>query len=161
MNSFTKEAKNVITIWEDDFFIGVLPSGNLLFKVVLRESHIDTNATVLTIIVRLSSLDTYMVKINSDIKKFNSYVKQQVDSLAARGQHSTDLLANLFKSYLAASDRQFTAYIKGKQERYEEGKRITSNQLIIMAETRYQIIVDKSEWNAPSPEETQILALKA
>ena len=161
MNSLTKEAKNMITIWEDDFFIGTLPSGNLLFKVVLRESHIDTNATVSTIIARLSSLDTYIVTINSDIKKFNTYVKQQVDSLAARGQHSTDLLANLFKGYLAASDRQFTAYIKGKQERYEEGKIITANQLMIMAKTRYQIIVDKSEWNAPSPEETQILALKA
>ena len=58
MNSLTKEAKNMITIWEDDFFIGTLPSGNLLFKVVLRESHIDTNATVSTIIARLSSLDT-------------------------------------------------------------------------------------------------------
>ena len=161
MNSLTKEAKNMITIWEDDFFIGVLPSGNLLFKVVLRESHIDTNATVSTIIARLSSLDVYMVKINSDIKKFNTYVKQQVDSLAARGHHSTDLLANLFKGYIAASDRQFTAYIRTKQERYEEGKIITSNQLMVMAKTKYQIIVDKSEWNAPSPEETQILALKA
>ena len=161
MNTLTKDAKNMITIWEDDFFVGNLPSGNLLFKVVLRESHIDTNATISTILTRLSSLDQYMVTIHSNIKKFNIYVKQQVDGLYARGQTTNDLLSNLFKGYLAASDRQFTAYIKTKLERYEEGQDTSANDLMIMAKVKYQIIVDKGEWNAPSPEETQILALKA
>ena len=159
MNTLTKEAKNMITVWEDDFFVDTLPSGNLLFKVVLRESHVDTNATISTILTRLSSLDQYMVTINSNIKKSNIYVKQQVDGLFARGQTTNDLLSNLFKGYLAASNRQFTAYIKTKLERYEEGSNISSNDLMIMAKVKYQIIVDKGEWNAPSPEETQILVL--
>ena len=83
------------------------------------------NATISTILTRLSSLDQYMVVVHSNIKKFNIYVKQQVDGLYARGQVTNDLLSNLFKGYLAASDRQFTAYIKTKLERYEEGKDIT------------------------------------
>ena len=32
---------------------------------------------------------------------------------------------------------------------------------MIMAKVKYQIIVDKGEWNASSPEETQILTLQA
>ena len=32
---------------------------------------------------------------------------------------------------------------------------------MLLAKTKYQVIIDKNKWNAPSPEESQILALKA
>ena len=63
-----------------------------------------------------------MPTIGRDITKFNAYVKLQVDTLAARGETTTDLLTNLFKGYLAASDRNIVEYIESKQERYDEGR---------------------------------------
>ena len=45
MNSLSAEALDMITIWKNDYMINKTPSGNLLLKVIIRESHIDTNAT--------------------------------------------------------------------------------------------------------------------
>ncbi len=42
MNSISKEGKKKILIWKDDYTIDEYKSGNLLLKVIIRESHIDT-----------------------------------------------------------------------------------------------------------------------
>ena len=135
---------NSLTIWESEYMINNIPSGALLLKIIIRESHIDTNATSSAIRLRLSNLDVYINTINDDIPKFNIYVREQITSLAARGQASDDLLTNLFKGYLAVSDRTFHRYIQEKQERYEEGSAdITVNQLMHLAKTKYSIIKEK------------------
>ena len=159
MNSLSPEAKAKINIWRDDFWVGGFPSGNLLMKVVIRECHLDTNATVAAIRQRLSSLDTYLPTIDYDIGKMNMYVKTLLDQLAARGETSTDMLSNLFTGYLAAKDRNFVAYIDKKLELYEEGTSINANQLMLWARQKYDLLKDKGTWNAPTPEEDKILAL--
>ena len=116
MSSLSKEARMKIEGWEDEYIIRnnqgtKSPSGNLLLKVIIRESHLDTNATTQSIRMKLSNLDDYMVKINSDITKFNGYVKILIRSLEARGQRSDALLTHLFKGYMAASDKNFVRYI--------------------------------------------------
>ena len=161
MNSITSEAMDVVTIWKHDYMIQDKPSGTLLLKVILRESHIDTNATEASIRTKLSNLDQNMSTINNDISKFNAYVRHLQLSLAARGAQSGDLLSNLFKGYLACSDRIFVRYIEKKQEDYEEGNNVTPNELMLLAKTRYDVIREKGLWNALSPEQKEILALKA
>lgn len=71
MNSITKEAKYVITIWSDNYHINGIPSGNLLIRIIIRESHIDTHATKGAICTKLRNLDVYMATVNSDIAAFN------------------------------------------------------------------------------------------
>ena len=160
MNSITSDAKTNITIWESEYMVHNIPSGPLLLKIIIRESHIDTNATSSAIRLRLSNLDTYINNINDNIPKFNIYVREQMTALAARGQTSDDLLTNLFKGYLAVTDRNFHRYIEEKQERYEEGTlEISINQLMHLAKTKYNIIQEKGMWQAPSVEESKILAL--
>ena len=161
MNSLSPEAKAKISIWGDDFWENGLPSGNLLMKVVIRECHLDTNATVASIRQRLSSLDTYLPTIDYDIGKLNMYVKTLLDQLAARGERSTDMLSNLFSGYLSAKDRAFVSYIDKKLELYEEGTNITPNQLMLWARQKYDLLKDKGVWNAPTPEEEKIIALTA
>eukprot|EP00978_Attheya_sp_CCMP212_P004226 scaffold9244_cov59-Attheya_sp.AAC.1 len=107
--------------WEDDYKIGEYKSGNLLLKVMIRESHLDTNATTSSIRTKLSELNIYLPTIGSDITKFNQYVKLLLVALHSRGKKTEDLLTNLFKGYLAASDKVFVKYILRKQEEYEEG----------------------------------------
>ena len=161
MNSLCKEARDTITTSKDEYFLGDKPSGSSLLKLIIQESHIDTNATIDTIRKKLSSLDAYMPAIDYNIKVFNEYVKNQVQALAARGQSTTDLLTNIFKAYMSVPDRQFKAYINGKLERYEEGLSITPLQLMTWAKLKFNIIAERKEWNAPTEEEKQILALKA
>ena len=161
MNSLTKEATDVITIWKDDYMINDIPSGNLLLRVIIRESHIDTNASASAVRKKLSNLDVYMATIDSDISKFNQYVKQQIAILASRGEQTLDLLTNLFKGYAACSDPVFRRYIEQKQKKHDEGETITANELMQWAKLKYGIIRENGLWNAPTKEEQQILALKA
>ena len=161
MNSLSKEATDLITIWKDDYVINGHLSGVLLLRVIIRESYIDTNATATAVREKLSSLDMYMATIDSDIGKFNSYVKQQLATLNARGETTQDLLTNLFKGYLACSDPIFRRYMEKKQESHDEGATIDPNMLMKWAKIKYSIIKEKGVWNAPTKEEQQILAMKA
>ena len=166
LSSLSKEARMKIESWEDEYIVlndqgTKIPSGNLLLKVIIRESHIDTNATTQSIRMKLSNLDEYIVKIGSDITKFNGYVKMLISSLRARGRRTEDLLSHLFKGYLAASDKTFVRYIDGKKEKYEEGKALEPDKLMQLADNRYRLLKEREEWDAPSQEEEKLLALQA
>jgi len=165
MNSLSKEGKMKIESWENEYQVTndagtMVPSGNLLLKVIIRESHLDTNATTQSIRMKLSNLDKYIVKIDSDVTKFNSYVKLLVNSLAARGKRTEDLLTQLFKGYLAASDKMFVKYINEKMERYEEGEDMHSDTLMQLADNKFRLMKERGTWDAPSAEEEKILALQ-
>lgn len=161
MASLSATALKKINLFEDQYTVGDRMSGNLLFKVVIRESHLDSNATTTSIRTKLSSLDTYMPTIGNDILKFNQYVMLLLDQLAARGETTTDLLTNLFKGYLATSDKKFVEYIERKQEMHEDGEDIEYNDLMLLAANKYKYMKLKNEWEAPSLEEQKILALEA
>lgn len=161
MNSISKEGKLKILIWKNQYTIDSNVSGNLLLKVIIRESHLDTNATTATIRTKLSSLDTYLPTIGCDITKFNGYVRLLIDSLAARGETTQDLLSNLFKGYQAASDKTFVEYIGRKLEKYEEGDPTTAESLMEQADNKFKLLKVHNKWNAPSQEEEKILALEA
>jgi hypothetical protein len=45
MNSISKEGKNKILIWKKQYTVRNFSSGTLLLKIIIRESHLDTNAT--------------------------------------------------------------------------------------------------------------------
>jgi len=89
------------------------------------------------------------------------YVKNLVDQLRARGEYTNDLLINLFKGYLSATDKSFTTYIEKKLEAYEEGQDMTADQLMLWARNKYDLLRDKGMWNAPTEQEEKIIALQA
>lgn len=68
---------------------------------------------------------------------------------------------NLFKGYMTYSDRVFHRYIKKKMDAYEEEDDISASELITYAKLKYDIIKERNLWNAPSPQEQQILALRS
>ena len=161
-DSLSKAGRDKVTTRRDDYTVNGIESGVLLLKVIIQEASIDTNATISTIRTQLSNLDKYMVKIGYDIDKFVTHVTKLEEGLAARGAVSTDLLNNLFKGLLAAKDHNFHKYILRKEEDYEEGtSNLTPAQLKTLAKTKYRILVEKGQWNAPSAEEEQIVALRA
>eukprot|EP00978_Attheya_sp_CCMP212_P026733 scaffold88424_cov63-Attheya_sp.AAC.2 len=150
-NSISKEGKTKILVWEEDYKIDEFKSGILLQKVIIRESHLDTNATTSSIRTKLSELDVYLPTIASDITKFNQYVKLLLAALHARGKKTEDLLTNLFKGYLAALDK----------EEYEEGTvSIEPDTLMGLADVKFKTLKQQGSW-APTPEEEKILALQS
>jgi hypothetical protein len=160
MASLTNEAKKKIMIWSDQYTIETHSAGVALLKVIVRESHLDTNATTNQIRTKLSSLDQYIATVDSDIGRFNQHVKLLIQSLNARNQTTSDLLINLFKGYGACSDEVFRAWLNRKQDDHEEGEEMTPDELMLAAKNKYDSMVEKGTWNAPSAEE-KIIALEA
>jgi hypothetical protein len=103
----------------------------------------------------------YSLTIGADITKFNGFVKLFIDLLAAHGKTMTDLLTNLFKSYLAVNNKTFLAYIGRKQENYEEGNGIATEDLMTMADNKSKLLKEGNRRNTPSEDEEKILALHA
>jgi hypothetical protein len=77
MASLSNNAKKRISLWSEQYRIGDndLCSGVALLKIIIRESHLDTNATTNQICTKLSNLDRYILTVGSNIGKFNQYVK--------------------------------------------------------------------------------------
>ncbi len=128
-----------------------IPCGALLLKIIIRKAHVDTRATVSFIRTALSSLDTKMMALDSDISKFNAYVKTQVIALEARGETTTDLLVNVFKGYETAQDSEFALFIKRKKDAYDEGGDITVTSLMDAAENKYKRRECSSRHGVPQP----------
>ena len=114
-----------------------------------------------TIRRNLSSLDSYINRIDSDIEKFNVYVKTQRVSLLARGETTNDLLVNLFKGYHSASDREFIGYIIRKEDSYNEGAAMTEDELMQLAENKFKTLSDEGKWHTPTEDQQKIIALTA
>jgi hypothetical protein len=159
MNTLTKEGRAKVVLHEKEYTFGNgdYVSGPVLLKVVIMESYIDTNATTRHIRQHLSQLHEYILTIDSDIEIFNLYVNGLINSLAARGQSTQDLLANLFKGYKAATDDVFVKYIEKKEEDYDDGHDIQPMRLMELARNKYKTMVEENKWKAPSEDSTKII----
>jgi hypothetical protein len=169
-NSLSADGEKKILLHRDEYVIEPnpplpdgkkLPSGLCFLKIIIRESHLDTNATTGMIRTKLSNLDSYIQVVGNDVTKFNGYVKMLLDTLASRGETTQDLLTNLFKGYGSCSDKTFVEYIAKKQDDYDEGKSFTPARLMQLADMKYRTMKDKETWEAPSETDEKILALEA
>jgi hypothetical protein len=96
MASLSENALSTLLLKKDEYYVGDQPSGNLLLRVIIRESLLDNNANTSIIRTKLSKLDQYMPMCKGNIKIFNEYVQLQLHSLNARGETTDDLLLHLF-----------------------------------------------------------------
>jgi hypothetical protein len=165
MNSLSPAGKNKITVYKSDYTVpstaGTITSAMLLLKVVIRECHIDTRATVRHIRAKLSSLPSYLASIKNDITLFNHYVLELLQQLHARGETTHDLLANLFEAYKSVPDRDFSFLIKHKENQYDDGEDIDVYKLMQIAQQKYNTMKGDKTWNLPSKEQQQIIALES
>jgi hypothetical protein len=126
--------------------------------VLIELASIDMPATTRFVRSRLMKLDEYMVTCNSNIEAFNRYVRDQVNSLRARGEDNLDLVVNLFIGYLAASDKKFVDYILRRRDDYDHGILVDAEALMRLALLQYRALVDSGEWNAPNKADARINA---
>ena len=163
MSSLTKEAQRQVRIRGKGhpFQVAGHGAGALLLKVVIMVSHVDTRATISSVRTKLSSLDKSMRDFDSDIEKFNEYVIELENKLQARGQVTQDLLVNLFKGYKVCRDLEFVEYIKKKEDFYEEGGDVSSEQLMEWALNKFKSRKESNVWCQKTNEEETIIALQA
>ena len=161
MNSLTLAGKDKVRLWLDQFILNGRESGILLLKIIIRESHLDTNATTNSIRTQLSNLGEYITTIGCDIIKFNKHVKRLLEQLNARGGETHDLLTNLFKAYVSVKDAHFVDYVNEKLSRYEEGELMEADQLMTLTANKYKNMMIQNQWEVPSPHDATIQALQS
>ena len=161
LNSLSTEGLSKMLICDSDYTVDGTPSGALFLKVLIRESHIDTNATTRHIREKLGSLYEHLASVGYDIVKMNDYTKGLLLSLKARGETTEDLIANLFKAYKSVPDKNFARYIQAKEDEYDKGGIKDPEQLMMRASNKYRTLVEDKVWNAPTEEDNKILALQA
>ena len=159
--TLTERARNKVDLRSDEFTTGGTEVGTLLFKVVVEESYVDTQATTMAIRQQLSVLDKYLTKVGGNITEMNLKVKLLLSQLTARKETTSDLIANLFKAYETSSDSVFREYIKKKRDAYEDGEEYTAQQIMRLAGNKYEAMNEANTWNSPTQEQTEIMVLKA
>ena len=85
MNSLSKFGKAKVSMWNSQYKVNGIPSGNLFLKVIIQENRLDTNATTSSIRTQLSSLDAYIVTIGCYVTNFNAHIKLLLAGLSAGG----------------------------------------------------------------------------
>jgi hypothetical protein len=145
----------------DKYTVEGKESGPLLFKLLMQTAVVDTVATAEFYRANLSSLDTYIATVDSNIEIFNQYVKTQLAGLKARGETTNDLLTNLFKAYLNVSDEAFVRYIELKKIAFEDGQNIKPDALMSLALNKYATLKQQGKWKALTPTDEKLVALSA
>jgi YHS domain-containing protein len=137
--------------------------GPLLLKVIVRISHVDTRAQAGFIRQCLARLSITILtpEYNCNIRKLNEYVIVLEEGLAAGGKASHDTLMNVHAAYMACKDADFVCHAKDEYARWEQGASMTLKEYMDSAGTKYETLLMKGLWEAPSPEQEQIIALTA
>ena len=73
-NSLASEAERKIPAERESYHINNVPSGPLLFKLLMQKAIIDTWATASLMREYLLNLDSYITTVKSDIEEFSRYV---------------------------------------------------------------------------------------
>jgi hypothetical protein len=161
IESLTTEARNRVVLETENYTVTDELDGLLFFKVIVGLAHIDTRATITVIRTRLSSLDVKIADFQDNIVDLNAYVKNQTDSLHARGETTNDLLVNLFKAYKVCSDEEFVGWAKRKEDNYNEGFDIAPTELMNLANNKYKTQTESGTWMQKSKAQKRIVALTA
>ena len=74
---------------------------------MVQKAIVDTRYTSTMFQKNLSILDAYISSINSNVNKFNEYVKLNYEGLLYQRERCNNLMANLFVGYRAYSHRKF------------------------------------------------------
>jgi hypothetical protein len=137
--------------------------GPSLLKVIVTISHVDTRAQAGYIRQCLARLSIVILtpEYNCDIQKINEYVVVLEEGLAARGEASQDTMMNVQAAYMVCKDADFVRHAKDEYSKWEQGAPMTLKEYMASALTKYKTLKMKGIWEAPSPEQEQIIALTA
>jgi hypothetical protein len=135
--------------------------GPSLLKVMVTISHVDTRAQAGYIRQCLARLSITILdeEYACDIQKINEYVVVLEEGLAARGESSQDTMMNVHAAYMSCKDADFVRHAKDEYAKWEQGASMTLKEYMASCLTKFKTLKMKGIWEAPSPEQEQIIAL--
>jgi hypothetical protein len=162
MASLSDSAKTRVSIKKDEYILNDLGSGPLLLRTIISLAYVVNKGTTIHLREQLTRLNVKIAELDYDVVAFNQHVSTITTKLASFGEHTLDLVSNLFTGYEAIQDEGFSDWIKRKRNTFEEDNiNMTAEDLMAAAQDKYSFLVDKGRWNQPSQSEERIIALEA
>ncbi len=141
-----------------------LVDGPCFLAAIIDQTYTNTLANTEAARENLSSLAEYMESLpDSNVEQFNAYVKVQLETLAAGGETTNDLITNLFKGYAKVKDKTFRDWIRQKKLAYKDGTfciHPNAQDFMTLAKKHYQDAVLAKEWMHLDEDQQTILALQ-
>lgn len=128
-------------VWQDQMKANGVFSVNLLFKILMRESLVDSTSTLQLLQQRIQYLYLFMPTVSNTVLKFNIHVKKQIKALNARGHAPQNLLLNLLMDIFNV--RKMPSM---------KVQISVATGLITLAADKYRSLKENGEWEAPSPD---------
>jgi hypothetical protein len=104
------------------------------------------------------SITILTAEYNCDIQKINEYVIVLEEGLTARGEMSQDTMMNVQAAYMVCKDADFVRHANDEYARWEQGGNMSLKEYATSCLTKYKTLKMKGMWEAPSPEQEQIIA---
>jgi hypothetical protein len=124
------------------------PSGNVLLKIITEIARPQTPASVQMLRNNITTMADRMAEFGQDIEKFNAYVIEQIQGLAAFGQTYENIEYHLFNAYDKCTDQVFHAYLTKIKDQHETGEvSYTYDRVMRYAVNKYHLMVQRGEWN--------------
>ena len=162
MNSVTTEFTTKLVLYQKDYTMNGAPIGACLLKKVVQLMYVGTMATASHICETLMDMHLKLPTFQHDIRKFNDWIRIEVEKLASRGQEANDLITYLWKSYEVVADKKFMAYIECLKDEHDEGRvTYTATQLMQLGQDKFEACEEKRVWGQLSEEQAKIVAMKA
>jgi hypothetical protein len=166
--SMTNEVYALVTIEPERYVFEVnqeiLVDGPCFLASIIDHTYTNTKANTEAARENLSSLAKYMDSlVDSNVDKFIPYVKEQLETLAAGGETTNDLITYLFKGCSEVKDKTFREWIRQKKLACKDGTyRIDPNAKDFMnvAKKHYQDALLAKEWMVLDEDQQTILALQ-
>ena len=161
--TLTPEVQNNMELDREQYTVQDVVIAALYYKILVGKAEVGTQATIALTRNSLTRLDQKMLEVDSNVEKFNDFVKLCRRKLSDRRTHSSDLLVNLFTGYRATRDSKFVESISKIEEDYLYGTtpNLTDTQLMDQALKIYQVRVESGAWGALSAEQEMIVAMQA
>jgi hypothetical protein len=138
--------------------------GPSYLMTIIEMTYTNTKANITAARDNLSNLPEFMDSLqDSNIETFNEYVKEQLETLEAGGEGTTELITNLFKGYARAKDDTFREWVRSKKLEYNDGSfNINPNGVDFMnaARKHYKDLLLSKEWMRMDEKQQSILALQ-
>jgi hypothetical protein len=172
MESVTSRVKNLLLTDESNWKMNSRVDGSgedvdvamKMFKELIRYTTLDTRSTDSILRTRIRHLPDYSATVKGNIPMIHTQFTNTLMMLKARHQDIDDKETILFDTYRVSPNENFRRYMAKLEDEFLENHPNMANadyQVIMRkALQRYNVITENQQWDALSPEQESIIALK-
>jgi hypothetical protein len=138
--SLSIDAKTIMELHRTDYTVNGFPEGVMFLKKVIDTGIVTSIASAVVIRQEFSQerMKESIAELHYWVPSFQDKLKANVVELARHGQSfpETDLITNLFATYMTCPSKPFVSYIEKYEAQYLEGQPQTSSNLMSLADAR-------------------------